>query len=379
MGDRREETECEFLSPESLSELNYQQGILFADHWGDLIAYLREEGKNPEKHEGYSESDIRPRVRRIYQVFAYVWKDQITLQLDKKHADDFIHALNEDEIRRNDGDAYASGGKRKFEDALETYFEYRGVDWTPPISFDDDRAALNSDPIKRREREALLNAALDYQSPPTYSNLSPEDRDRWKGLIAQWKGIRKEEITREDWERIQRTWKIPSIVSVALDLGMRAKLVERLKRCHVDLENEEIRIPGEIAVKNEADWINPLSERSAAILKRYIEERKARSKYDDSEYLWLNRKGNPYDAGNLNDLLNSLIEEAGIHSNGRKLTWHSIRHSTGMYVYDQEKDLELVADVLRHTSLESASLYAHPTPETKRGVIEAIQGGAQSV
>lgn len=379
MGDRREEAECEFLSRESLSELNYQQAILFADHWDDLIAYLRNKGKNPEKHEGYSESDIRPRARRIYQVFAYVWKDQITLQLDKEHADNFIHALNEDEIRRNDGDAYASGGKRKFEDALETYLEFRGVDWTPPISFDDEKPTLSSDPFKRREREALLNAALDYQSPPTYSNLSPDERDRWKGLIAQWEGIPKEEITREDWNRIQRSWKIPSIVAGALDLGMRAKLVGRLKRCHVDLENQEIRIPAEIAVKNDVDWTNPLTERSVAILERFIEERKARSKYDDSERLWLNRKGNPYDSGNLNDLLNSLIEKAGIQANGRKLTWHSIRHSTGMYVYDQEKDLELVAEILRQTSLDSASLYAHPTPETKRGVIEAIQGGAQSV
>jgi site-specific recombinase XerD len=69
------------------------------------------------------------------------------------------------------------------------------------------------------------------------------------------------------------------------------------------------------------------------------------------------------------------MEEAGIEANGRNLTWHSIRHSTGMYVYNQHKDLELVAEILRQKSLQAAKRYAHPTPETKRDVIESIQGG----
>jgi hypothetical protein len=46
-----------------------------------------------------------------------------------------------------------------------------------------------------------------------------------------------------------------------------------------------------------------------------------------------------------------------------------------MYVYDRERDLALVAEILRHKSLDAARKYAHPTPETKRDVIEGIQGG----
>ena len=47
-----------------------------------------------------------------------------------------------------------------------------------------------------------------------------------------------------------------------------------------------------------------------------------------------------------------------------------------MYIYDQKRDLALVAEILRHKSLESARKYAHPTPEMKTDVLEAIQGGA---
>jgi hypothetical protein len=47
----------------------------------------------------------------------------------------------------------------------------------------------------------------------------------------------------------------------------------------------------------------------------------------------------------------------------------------GMYVYNQHKDLKLVAEVLRQKSIEAATRYAHPTPETKKDAVEAIQGG----
>jgi site-specific recombinase XerD len=69
------------------------------------------------------------------------------------------------------------------------------------------------------------------------------------------------------------------------------------------------------------------------------------------------------------------MDEAGIEAENRTLTWHSIRHSTGMYVYNQERDLSLVAEILRHKSLESARKYAHPTPETKRNIVENLHGG----
>lgn len=70
--------------------------------------------------------------------------------------------------------------------------------------------------------------------------------------------------------------------------------------------------------------------------------------------------------------------EAGISDEDSGLTWHSIRHSTGRYEYNQLKDFELVAEILRHSTLEVARPYTLPTPESKQDVIEAIQGGGGS-
>jgi site-specific recombinase XerD len=141
------------------------------------------------------------------------------------------------------------------------------------------------------------------------------------------------------------------------------------------LEAGKIITPPEKAIKNDSCWENELSDRSITCLENWFEQRANRPKYDDSDHVWLNREGNPYNSHNLNRLLRNLMDEAGIKPNGRILSWHSIRHSTGCYLYNQHKDLTIVADVLRQNSLEAAKRYAHPTPEMKKDAVEALQRG----
>jgi integrase len=371
-----EEINPEFLSADSLSDLNYQQKVLFNETWEDLIEFLRNKGKIPKRNVGYAESNIRPLVRRIHQVNEYSWRNgPIVIELTPDHANRFVDALNQDDFLNKRGEPYTEGSKRKFTQSLKAYFEFLDIEWEPDINFTDEEATLASDPFNLREREQLLNASLDYKSPPSYSNVSPEERDRWTSQLAQLLGKPKEEIGPKDWEVLRRSWKVPSIISTALDCGWRAAMVGRLKIKFVNFSNGQIIIPPEVAVKNNKKWVCELSQRSIKILKKWCEERANKEKYDETDQLWLNRKGNPYNSKTLNDLLNNLIREAEIEPQARKLTWHSIRHSTGTYVYNQEKDLELVAEVLRQASLEAARKYAHPAPETKQDVIESIQGG----
>ncbi len=89
--------------------------------------------------------------------------------------------------------------------------------------------------------------------------------------------------------------------------------------------------------------------------------------------MWLNQKGNPYTSKTLNYLLDKLLDDAGIDQENRKLTWYSIRHSTGTYVQN-ESDLATAASVLRHKDLRSTRVYTHPPSEAKRKVLESIDG-----
>ena len=370
------EIRFEFLSPESVSHLNYQQQVLYSEFRAELIEYLRTKGRSPSKGIGYEESGVRPRVRRIHQAFEYAWdQGQLVLELTPDVADEFVDGLKEDDITRNDGDDYSRGSKRKFVNALETYFDFAETEWEPEIRFRDGSPVEASDPFNKRERGLLVNASFEYRSPPSYSNVSPEERDRWNAYLAQFLEKPKADVSPEDWKALEKSWKFPALISTALDAGWRAGMVGALETGFVDLDNGEIVIPAEIAIKNDEQWQTELTPRSVKLLEKWLAQRSNKTKYDDSDRIWLNRKGNPYNSASLNDLLDNLMDEAGIEAHGRNLTWHSIRHSTGMYVYDQTQDLAMVAEILRHVSLESARKYAHPTPEAKTDVLEDIQGG----
>jgi integrase len=294
------EPEFEFLSEESVSSLNFQQKVLYSELWSELIEWLRTEGKKPERNVGYKESNVRPVARRIHQSFNYAWeRDRLVLELTPELATRFVEDLQQDEFTRKDGKPYEENSKRKFKQALEAYFRFTDQDWEPGIAFSDETPSFNSDPFNRRERELLLNGALEYQSPPSYSNLSPEERDRTKARLAQILGKPKEDITRSDWEELRRNWKYPSLISTSLDAGWRAEMVGRLQLSHLDLANGQIIIPADVAVKNDKKWTVTPSERSIRILEKWLDQRVTNTKYDDSDNLWLNRNGNSYDSGNL--------------------------------------------------------------------------------
>lgn len=371
-----EDPDPEFFGEQSLKPLHPQYRMLYVETWEELWPWLREEAKNPDKNIGYSESNIRPITRRVHQVFEYAWEsDRMVLELTPELADDFVEDLNQNSITTNSGKPYSETSKRKFVNALDIYFRFTGQEWKPEITFSDETPTAGSDPINRRERKLLLDAALEYKSPPSYSNLTPEERDRWKAQIAQELGKPKEGVSPSDFAELRRTWKYAALISTALDAGWRAAMVERLQTDYVDIENGEIYIPAKAAVKNDESWTVGLSERSVRFLEKWLYQRENKVKYDDNNKIWLNRSGNPYTSANLNNLLNNLLEEAIIKPGDRKITWHSIRHSTGMYIYESERDLGLVAEILRHKSIEAARKYAHPTPETKKDVVEGIQGG----
>jgi len=101
------------------------------------------------------------------------------------------------------------------------------------------------------------------------------------------------------------------------------------------------------------------------LLERWLAERETREKYDDSDRLWLTRKGNPYSTQSLNGLLDRLCETAEIPTGGRDVTWYSIRHSVGTYMA-REEGLAAAQAQLRHKSEQTTMKYDQvPVEEQK--------------
>lgn len=360
------------LEEKNVDPLNNRQQAVYAANLAKFKQYLETKGKNPKKEEGYAEDSIPADISRFHRTMEWVWNNvEKTTKMVPEHADQVVEALEADDLRRRDGEAYAGGSKRKITETLISWFNYEGVDWEPEIEFSDGIPKDKPDPFTKPELRQLWQTALEYKSIPSYNNVTPVERAQWKATIAQELGKPKEQVTPDDWEKIVN-WHIPSLIRTARGNGWRPAMVGRLKVDWYEPDAQKIVIPEGKAVKNGAGWTQELADESAFALNKWLEQRATMEKYSGRSEIWLNRKGNPYESGTLNDLLNDLMDEAGINQNGRKLVWTSFRHSIGTYVYEEYKDLGIVAERLRQLSTESAAYYVHPTKELRKEAAEVM-------
>jgi integrase len=357
-----------------LDSLNPRQRAIFEEKIRRFADYLRTEAKDPIKEVGYADGSIPTRVSRVMTIVEWVWQNQgPTTTLTPKQADDAMEQLKKDNISRNDGEPYDGNSKRKISDSLRNWFAFENEDWEPSVKFSEgDSPDDNADPFSKEETQLLWEAALDYKTIPSYNNLSPEERRRWKRHLAQELGKPMDDVVPADWDRVNQDWKIPSIVGSTKCTGWRPALIERMEVDWYYPEEQKIVIPAEYSVKNNEEWEQTLSQDAAMAIDKWLEQRANMEKYDGRSKMWLTRKGHPYSSSTLNDLLDNLIEAVGINPRGRKLVWYSFRHYVGTYIYDEYQDLELVAEKLRQKSLRAAARYVHPTDELKQEAADLL-------
>ncbi len=359
------------IIPEPSKEvLNKRQLVDYRSQREDCLEWLLALGKKPEEAEGYAFSTVDNRAYRMDMFYRWVWQQEngYTADIIHKHADEWLRYL----ARLEKSNAHKDNCRK----ALQMLFKWRqyeyGMDeWEPELSFStDDGTTTPRDYLTRAERSSIREAALEYGSVPGYKSLSPDARSRWKGYLAQRFGKPKEEITPEDWERANG-WKIPSLVWVSLDAGLRPIEVERAVTSWVDIENSVLRIPKSESSKNHENWIVSLQDRTATILDRWCQERATRPMYDDTDKLWLTREQNPYQSATLRYVLEQLCEIAGIGTENRDLSWYTIRHSTGTYM-TREEDLAAAQTQLRHKSPETTMKYDQVPPEDRKDALDRM-------
>ena len=360
----------------SLRHLNTRQAIDYSEERSDLNRWLNNVGKNPEKYEGYSKDSVKNYASRIDQFLRWIWEmDGYTTHPTHEQADEYIEQLARNEITTQTGDAYSDSSKRKMANALERYFEWLadtqdGEKWDSPIEF-TDRDYNPPDAFTRDERRRLRKAALEYDSIPSYGSLLPSERERWKIYLAQRLGKPKDEVVPADWEQLNTDWKVPSLVHTTLDAGLRPCEIERARVSWIRPEKQELHIPKEQSAKNTENWSVSLLPKTVKILERWLEQRTARSKYDNTEALWLNRQGNAYTSASLRTILNNLCELAEIDRTNRRIVWYSFRHSLGTHMTDTG-NLAQAKEQLRHKSLKSTLQYKQPSHKERRDTLNKI-------
>lgn len=360
------------VTEKSLDFLNPRQLESYRLHREKMIKWMLNLGKDPEKAQGYARATAETRAKRLEKFYRWVWaeEDKYTEVISTEHADLYMkHLAHQD---------FTSAYKNCCQKAVKTLFKWRnwefdaGIDWDPVINYRDDTGTDQPrDFLTGEERVKLREAVMDYGTIPHYNSVTPEERDKWKAYLAQRFGKKKSEITLDDWDRAN-SFKIPSLVLVSLDAGLRPVEVERATVDWVDLDNGVLRIPKEESSKNSDNWIIPLMDRTVNYLDRWLKERRFLDKYSGRRELWLTSEGNPYDCHSLRYVMEKLCELAGIDDSSRSVTWYSIRHSTATYMARAE-GIGAAQQQLRHKSERTTMKYDQAPVEDRREALRSME------
>jgi len=365
---QREEVEGIVLVPEDSEQiLNQRQLEDYRRFREDLVRWILNLGKDPEKAEGYAWDTARQRSYRIDKFYRWIWREQesYTLSAKPEDAEEYSRELAYKEC--------SNTHKAAIQKAIQTLFKYRrfqgrDMEWDPEIKFSSNSGTHHArDFLTREERRKIKEQVLEYGSIPSYEAITPEERDKWKQYLAQRFEKPKQEVGLEDWKRANG-WKYATIVWVSMDAGLRPKEVGRASTDWLDLENGMLRIPKEDSTKNTENWNVGLSSRTANILRKWIAEREQYEKYT-GQNLWLTKYENPYSAESLNRLLRKLCRQAGIPLKNRSITWYSIRHSVGTYM-SRDNGLAAAQAQLRHKSERTTMRYDQAPVEDRKNTLD---------
>lgn len=344
----------EELTPKALND--------YREHKRDYLAWAATKGKNPHRRRGYADTTLKQIATKTDQVFRWLWEDvgYYTLDFGPEDADD----LMEDFCLYD----YSDANLLTFVKVIKRYFKYqnfekgRDYEWECSVKL-SEKQQTEREYLRRDEFSPLYNAALDHNSVPHPNQVTPEERDRIKGHLAQRFEKPKDEINSDDFARAN-TYKIPSLIGVTLDTGLRPIEVSRATVSWVNLHDKTLDIPSDEATKSDNNWKCRLSDRSIRSLEMWLDEREQYENYDDSDALWLNRRGNPYNSKSLNYLLRQLLDSASINLKGRNLSWYSIRHGVAS-AWANEEGIPPAQEQLRHEKVETTMRYVHSSSEQR--------------
>lgn len=330
----------------------------------DFIEWLLIEGKDTYKLKGYSEETVKTTHYKVDEAFRWLWnqKGEYTKEFAPEDATDLIEFL----VRRS---THPESYIYTFEKCIRRLFKFQREElrkdipeWEHDIPLDSNSHSSNKDKFYPKEMAKLYEASLSEYSLKGYHSVSPRERDRIKVYLAQRMEIPKSEIGPAEFKKAS-SWKIPSIISVTSDCGLRPIEVGRSKVDWFDLQNAKMIVPKKESTKNEENWECALSSRSVNALRKWKQERATLDKYADRDDMWLTRTGNQYSSGPLNSVLRKLMDEAGIDQEGRELTWYSLRHGSAS-MWAEKEGIYVAKEQIRHKNIKTTLRYT-------RGSVEA--------
>ncbi len=150
-----------------------------------------------------------------------------------------------------------------------------------------------------------------------------------------------------------------AIIEVLYASGIRVSELTSLSIENVDLKSGEIKVTG----KGNKERIVLIGKDAIKAIKEYIEfERRNNSK---SNYLFLNKTGEPISTRSIQRIVKKHSQIAGLHEDFHT---HTLRHSFATHMLDGGADIKVVQELLGHSSPTTTQIYTHISKEKMREI-----------
>ena len=147
--------------------------------------------------------------------------------------------------------------------------------------------------------------------------------------------------------------------------GLRVSELLNLKKGQVNLRKCIITVFGKGAKERKV----PIAEFAVEYIKKYISEVRNQSEYKGSDYLFINKKGEPLSRVFFFKQVRKYSELAGIEMT---ISPHTLRHSFATHLLNHGAQLRMVQGMLGHTNIATTQIYTHVSSEKLKSDYDKI-------
>lgn len=152
-----------------------------------------------------------------------------------------------------------------------------------------------------------------------------------------------------------------AIVYLILSTGIRRAECANIKIDDIDFKNDKLIIRSGKGDKQRSVLLN---SKVIEILKDYIDTDRNNYIHRYSPYLFISSKSEKI----ANETINAIMKPYG----GDKITPHMLRHFFASNAYKKGMNLVEIANMLGHSSLQTTTIYTHPSEDEMRTKVENI-------
>ena len=147
--------------------------------------------------------------------------------------------------------------------------------------------------------------------------------------------------------------------------GLRVSELLNLKKGQVNLSKGIITVFGKGAKERKV----PIADYAIDFIKKYINEVRNKSEHKSSEFLFLNRSGEPLSRIYFFKQVRKYAELAGIDM---VISPHTLRHSFATHLLNHGAQLRMVQGMLGHTNIATTQIYTHVSSEKLKSDYDKI-------